>query len=49
MGLLQGLLGVPEDGIMGLITQAAVASAKPEALINDYSALRLDYYRDLPT
>ena len=47
--MLQGLLGVPEDGLMGPITLAACAGAEPESLIASYSDLRLDFYRDLPT
>ena len=47
--MLQGLLGVPEDGLMGPITLDAVASAEPESLIASYSELRLDFYSDLPT
>ena len=47
--ILQGLVGVPEDGLMGPVTLAGVASADPQDLIARYSELRLDYYRDLPT
>ena len=47
--LLQHLVGVPEDGIMGPVTLAGVAIADPQDLIARYSELRLDFYRDLPT
>ncbi len=47
--LLQHLVGVPEDGLMGPVTLAGVASADPQDLIARYSELRLDFYRDLPT
>ena len=47
--LLQHLVGVPEDGLMGPVTLAGVAIADPQDLIARYSELRLDYYRDLPT
>ena len=47
--LLQRLVGVPEDGLMGPVTLAGVAIADPQDLIARYSELRLDYYRDLPT
>ena len=47
--LLQGLLNVPEDGIMGPITLGETAAANTEGLIATYSELRLDFYRDLPT
>ena len=47
--LLQHLVGVPEDGLMGPVTLAGVAIADPQDLIARYSELRLDFYRDLPT
>ena len=47
--LLQHLVGVPEDGLMGPVTLAGVASADPQDLIARYSERRLDFYRDLPT
>ena len=47
--LLQGLVGVPEDGSMGPVTLAGVAIADPQDLIARFSELRLDFYRDLPT
>ena len=47
--LLQGLLNVPEDGLMGPVTLAGVAIADPQDLIARYSELRLDFYQDLPT
>ncbi len=47
--LLQHLVGVPEDGLMGPVTLAGVALADPQDLIATYSELRLDFYRDLPT
>ena len=47
--LLQGLLNVPEDGIMGPVTLGEAAAANTESLIATYSELRLDFYRDLPT
>ena len=47
--LLQHLVGVPEDGLMGPVTLAGVASADPQDLIARFSVLRLDFYRDLPT
>ncbi len=46
--LLQGLLGVREDGQIGPVTLAAVASQDPDALIHDYAQTRLRYYRALP-
>ncbi len=47
--LLQHLVGVPEDGVMGPVTLAGVAVADRDDLIARYSELRLDFYRDLPT
>ena len=47
--LLQHLVGVPEDGLMGPVTLAGVAIADPQDLIARFSELRLDFYRDLPT
>ncbi len=47
--LLQHLVGVPEDGLMGPVTLAGIASADPQDLIARFSELRLDFYRDLPT
>ncbi len=47
--LLQHLVGVPEDGLMGPVTLAEVAIADPQDLIARFSELRLDFYRDLPT
>ncbi|MBP8288552.1 MAG: glycoside hydrolase family 108 protein, partial [Chromatiaceae bacterium] len=47
--LLQHLVGVPEDGVMGPVTLAGVAIADRDDLIARYTELRLDFYRDLPT
>ncbi len=47
--LLQHLVGVPADGLLGPVTLAGVARADPQDLIARYSELRLDFYRDLPT
>ena len=46
--LLQHLVGVPEDGVMGPVTLAGVAIADRDDLIARYTELRLDFYRDLP-
>ena len=43
--LLQHLVGVPEDGLMGPITLGEVAAADPQGLIAAYSELRLDNYQ----
>ncbi len=47
--LLQQLVGVPADGLLGPVTLAAIARADLQDLIARYSELRLDFYRDLPT
>ncbi len=47
--LLQSLVNVPEDGLMGPVTLGEIASADPQDLIARFSELRLDFYRGLPT
>ncbi len=47
--VLQNLVGVPEDGLLGPVTLAGIARAHPADLITAFSDRRLDYYRDLPS
>lgn len=47
--LLQHLVGTAEDGIIGAQTLAAVARAKPQALLDGYSQARLTYLKALTT
>lgn len=47
--LLQGVLGVTQDGAIGPITLAAAGAASEAALIDDYAAARLTFYRGLST
>lgn len=45
--LLQRTLGLTEDGRIGPITRQAVASTKPETLIDAYSETKRKFYRSL--
>ena len=45
--LLQHLGGVPDDGIIGPVTLAALADRPSADLIEAYSRLRLIHYRSL--
>ena len=47
--VLQNLVGVPEDGLLGPVTLAGIARAHPADLITAFSDRRLAFYRDLPT
>jgi len=45
---LQDVVGVTADGSIGPITLAATKAGDPHAIIQSFSARRLDYYRSLP-
>lgn len=47
--MLQKLVGVKEDGAVGPVTLAAVATRVPADLVRAFSERRLDYYRSLST
>lgn len=47
--LLQYVLHLKVDGIMGKNTMAAIMDADPIELIEDYSQRRLDFLKSLPT
>lgn len=47
--LLQGAVGVTEDGAIGPITLAAIAAADPQNLIGTLAASQQAYYERLPT
>ena len=45
--LLQKVVGVTQDGSIGPITIAALKTMSPSKVISEFSARRLDYYRNL--
>lgn len=47
--MLQKLVGASEDGAVGPVTLAAVATRAPADLVRAFSERRLDYYRSLGT
>lgn len=47
--LLQGVVGVDQDGDLGPKTLGAVKAFDPKELIEDYSKRRLSFLMDLPT
>lgn len=46
---LQGCVGVDADGAFGPKTLAAVRTADPKKLVEDYAKRRLSFLQDLPT
>lgn len=46
---LQHAVGVPEDGVLGPHTMAALKQTDPELIIQAMTAQRLQYYQSLPT
>lgn len=46
---LQTAVGVVADGIIGPRTKAAVSMANPADVINEIAALRVSFYKSLPT
>lgn len=47
--LLQEVIGVKSDGVIGPITLAAIKSADPVELIHKYTDKRIQFWRSLPT
>lgn len=47
--LLQKVLGVPQDGAIGPITLAAAEHKGSLAIIDEFSKVREEFYRSLPT
>ena len=46
---LQNVVKVKEDGIIGLMTLAAVRAMNPDDLVKQYSDLKTEYYQSLNT
>lgn len=47
--LLQEVIGVKSDGVIGPITLAAIKSTDPVELIHKYTDKRIQFWRSLPT
>lgn len=47
--LLQEVIGVKSDGVIGPVTLATVKAADPIELINKYTDKRIQFWRSLPT